>query len=105
MADRVGFGRARLVAAGAALLFVWMSLPAGSQSSSSSAPSFLQPGRCYRFTFPITGAPNWKVLDVLDAAGWIKAEVDAGAASAKRESAWINTAQLITVRESRCSGE
>jgi hypothetical protein len=50
----------------------------------------------------IEGAPAWKVLDVQDG-GWIKAEVDAGSASARREPAWVNTAQLVTVREARCS--
>lgn len=68
----------------------------------SALPTFLRANRCYRFTFPIAGAPNWKVLELLDA-GWIKAEVDAGPRSAVREPAWINTAQIITVREAVCS--
>ena len=104
MTSRTG----RVVAASAALLGIcWIGVPASSQSGSAitaSSPSFLEAGRCYRFTFPITGAPNWRVLEVLSG-GWIKAEVDAGAASAKREPAWINTAQIITVRDARCSGD
>ena len=61
-----------------------------------------QANRCYRIAFPITGAPNWKVLEVHDN-GWMKAEVDSGPASAKRESAWVNSAQIVTARETRCS--
>ena len=84
------------VAAGAAALGL---KPAAAQSQSLP---FLQADRCYRLTFPITGAPNWRVLEVRDD-GWIRAEVDAGPAAAKRESVWVNTAQIITVREARCS--
>jgi hypothetical protein len=35
--------------------------------------------------------------------GWIRAEVDAGSAKAQRQSLWINTAQIVTMREVRCS--
>jgi hypothetical protein len=35
--------------------------------------------------------------------GWMKAEVDSGPASAKRESAWVNSAQIVTARGTRCS--
>jgi hypothetical protein len=73
--------------------------PAASRGSSHPA---LQTDRCYRLTFSIAAAPNWKVLEVLDA-GWVKAEIDAGPPTARREPAWINTAQIITVREARCS--
>jgi hypothetical protein len=72
-------------------------------ASGAATPAFLQPDRCYRFAFAIPGATNWKVLEVLDG-GWIKAEVDAGPAGSTREATWINTAQLVTVREGRCSG-
>ena len=68
----------------------------------SRALPFIQADRCYRFTFPIVGAPNWRVLEVRDD-GWIRAEVDAGPAAAKRESAWVNTAQIITASTARCS--
>jgi hypothetical protein len=84
---------------------IYASAAATTQSpgyGAADAPAFLRANRCYRFTFPIAGAPNWKVLDVLDA-GWIRAEVDAGPASSVREPAWINTAQIITAREARCS--
>ena len=87
------------------LVLLWSGTAVSSQSSAATGvPTFLQPEHCYRFTFPIAGATNWKVLEVNDA-GWIRAEVDAGAASAKREAAWVNTAQIITVRQARCSGE
>ena len=98
-------GAARFAAIAGFLLLLWMSAPVTTQSTAAGAasvPAFLQAGRCYRFTFPITGAPNWKVLEVLDA-GWIKAEVDAGPANARREPAWVNTAQIITVRAAPCS--
>jgi len=71
-------------------------------AASPGTPRFLQPGHCYRFTFSIEGTPEWKVLEVVDA-GWIKAEVDVGPSSARREPAWVNTAQLVTAREMRCS--
>lgn len=69
----------------------------------AGAPAFLQPERCYRLTFSIAGAPQWKVLERLDH-GWIKAEIDAGPATAEREEVWVNAAQIITAREARCSG-
>jgi hypothetical protein len=68
----------------------------------TGVPAFLQPNRCYRLTFSVAGAPNWKVLELGDH-GWITANVDAGPASARRETVWINTAQIITAREARCS--
>ena len=80
-------------------------LSAATQSAAddgSGLPAFLRANGCYRFTFPIAGAPNWKVLSLLDA-GWIKAEVDAGPRSAVREPVWVNTAQIITIREAACS--
>ena len=65
-------------------------------------PGFLKPGQCYRLSFSIEGAPAWKVLEVVDA-GWIRAEVDTGPASAQREAIWINTAHIVTARPTRCS--
>jgi hypothetical protein len=96
--------RGVLVAAVGALVLAW-NIGTATQSNAAGAPgtpSFLQAGRCYRFTFSVEGAPTWKVLEVLDS-GWIKAEVDAGSASARREPAWVNSAQLVSVRETRCS--
>lgn len=69
---------------------------------SMSAPGFLQPGECYRVALSIEGAPNFKVLELLDG-GWIKAEVDAGSAKAQRQPVWVNSAQIVTIREARCS--
>lgn len=68
----------------------------------AAAPPFVQPGLCYRIAFPIDGAPNYKVLELLDG-GWLKAEVDAGPGKAQRQPLWVNTAQIITMREARCS--
>jgi hypothetical protein len=76
--------------------------PSPAIEAAAAQPSFLQPNRCYRLTFSIAGAPNWKVLEVLDA-GWIRAEVDAGPASAHREPMWVNTAQIVTARDATCS--
>ena len=94
-----------LTAIGAAMLLFAASAPATTQpagASQAGVPAFLRANSCYRLTFPITGWPNWKVLEVLDN-GWIKAEIDVGLASALREPAWINTAQIITAREGKCS--
>ncbi len=92
-----------LVAAGS-LLAVWMSVGAASQSrmtpGGAGAP-FLQPDRCYQFIFTVAGAPNWKVLEIQEGI-WIKAEIDAGSASAHREPVWINTSQIVTVRDRPC---
>jgi hypothetical protein len=68
----------------------------------TSVPAFMQANRCYRLTFSIAGSPNWKVLEVVDN-GWVKAEIDAGPASTLREAVWINTAQVITARDAKCS--
>ncbi len=95
-------GAARLAAIAVCLLLLWMSVPVTTQSTAAGAPAYLQAGRCYRFTFSINGAPNWKVLEVLDA-GWIRAEVDSGPANSRRESAWVNTAQIIIARGAPCS--
>jgi len=67
-----------------------------------TALPFLQPDHCYRIAFTIDGAPNYKLLELLDG-GWIKAEVDAGSAKAQRQSFWVNSAQIVTIRETRCS--
>ena len=88
----------------AVLVLIVTSTAVTTQSADGTAdvPAFLRSNSCYRLTFPIAGAPNWKVLEVLDA-GWIRAEVDAGPRSAAREPVWVNTAQIITAREARCS--
>jgi hypothetical protein len=86
-------------------LVMWLAVPVRTQSVGFSKPepaAFLQVNRCYRFTFTIVGTPSWKVLEVLEG-GWVRAEADAGPASAQREAAWINTAQIVTIRESTCS--
>jgi hypothetical protein len=97
--------RSALTAVSAALILIGMSIGASTRSTAAAAPgaaAFLQSGHCYRFVFSVEGTPEWKVLDVLEN-GWIKAEVDTGSASARRESAWVNTAQLVIARETRCS--
>lgn len=71
------------------------------RNPAAGAPPFLEVNQCYRFTFPIAGAPQWKVIEIGEG-GWVRAEVDAGSASAARDAAWVNTAQLITVRPARC---
>jgi hypothetical protein len=89
----------------ASLVLIAASMHGATQVTSQGAggvSAVLQPERCYPFKFSITAAPNYKVLERLDD-GWIKAEVDAGPSSARREPLWINTAQIITVREARCS--
>jgi len=75
---------------------------AGDGQRSAAVPGFLQPGHCYRIAFSIDGLPNYKVLELLDG-GWFKAEVDAGSAKAERQPLWINTAQIVSMREARCS--
>ena len=94
-----------LAAIAGALVFFATSIPVTTQSSGAGqagVPALLRADRCYRLTFSIAGSPNWKVLEVLDN-GWMRAEVDAGPASALREPAWINTTQIITAREAKCS--
>jgi hypothetical protein len=94
-----------LAATAGALILGWMNIAVATQSPAAArpgAPGFLQAGHCYRFTFSIEGTPEWKVLEVLDD-GWIRAEVDVGPSSAQRQPAWVNTAQLVTAREMRCS--
>ena len=89
-----------LIAAGAATDS--FTAPVAHLRGAAQAPDFLQPGHCYRMAFPIDGAPNYKVLEILEN-GWVRGEVDAGPARAQRPSMWINTAQIITARETRCS--
>jgi hypothetical protein len=104
------FGRGRMAAVVAAVLVTgvvaaWSTVWAGTQppaAGRAGSAGFLREGRCYRLTFAIAGTPDWKVLEVLDG-GWILAEPDAGSSSARRESAWINTAQVVTVREKTCA--
>ena len=94
----LALGSAGLIAAGSLVASGGI---AAAQSERGTA-AFLQADHCYRIAFPIEGAPQYKVLDRLDG-GWVRAEVDAGPASANRPSMWINTAQIITARETRCS--
>lgn len=70
-------------------------------TNDAASPSFLRVGQCYRLTFPIAGAPTWKVLNLVGG-GWVRAEVDAGSPSG-REPVWVNTTQVVTAREARCS--
>jgi hypothetical protein len=65
-------------------------------------PSFIQKGRCYRIAFTIDSAPGYKILEI-GAGGWLRAEVDAGSGQAQRQSFWVNPAQIVTIREQRCS--
>jgi hypothetical protein len=76
-----------------------------SPAAPAGLPGFLEPNRCYRFTFAIQGAPAYRVLELLDG-GWIKATVDAGAGppAPPPQPLWINSAQIVSVREARCSG-
>jgi hypothetical protein len=100
-----GLHKAGAAAMCGALILIGAGVVVSTQSPASAGPGaarFLQPAHCYRFVFSVEGAPAWKVLEVLDG-GWIKAEVDTGPASAQREAAWVNTAQVVTVRETRCS--
>jgi hypothetical protein len=88
-----------------AILATWLTVPASTQSvgaTGASPVSFLRVNQCYRFTFTIAGVPTWKVLERLEG-GWVRAEADAGPATAQRESAWINTAQIVTIRDAKCS--
>lgn len=67
-----------------------------------SVPAFIEPGRCYRIAFPIDGPVHYKVLERLDH-GWIRAEIDAGSGKSQRPPLWINTAQILTMRDVRCA--
>ena len=104
MKQGITWMRAGFVVAFAVLAVLATYIPGGTQPSvaaASGVPAFLRPNSCYRFTFAIAGAPNWKVVEVLDH-GWVRGEVEAGSASAIREPVWINTAQILTVREAKC---
>lgn len=80
-----------------------MRMPAAAQQQRPAGmPEFLRVGQCYRIAFTIDSAPAYKVLELLDG-GWVKAEVDAGSAQAQRPSFWVNTSQIVTIREWRCS--
>ena len=94
---------ATIVCAGGVAAIAVARLVTGSTGSAQPRPlPFLQPHSCYRLTFPIVGAPNWRILEVRED-GWIRAEVDAGPAAAQRERIWVNSAQIVTVRDARCS--
>lgn len=98
---RLGF---LMVIAGAVVLLLTspVATTQPTERTQTTVPAFMRADRCYRLTFPIAGLPNWKVLEVLDN-GWIKAKIDAEPASALREPTWINTAQIITARDAKCS--
>ena len=85
-----------------ALGAVAVSLNTRDVAAQSTSLGFLSAGNCYRVAFPIESPPNYKVLEVLDG-GWIRAEVDAGSAKAQRPSMWINTSQIISMRQVPCS--
>jgi hypothetical protein len=70
--------------------------------ATAQGTGFIAPNTCYRIAFPIESPPNYKVLEVLDS-GWIRAEVDAGPAGARRSPMWINTAQIISMARVSCS--
>jgi hypothetical protein len=94
-----------LIVAAATGLFAAAGASHGETSpvQSSGIPAFIQPNRCYRFTFEISNAaPNWKILELAEH-GWLKTQIDAGPASAQRETVWVNTAQILTARDTRCS--
>ena len=86
------------LAAGIIMFSLWS---VGAASPPQHA-GLLQAGQCYRIAFTIDGAPNYKVLEVLEG-GWLKAEVEAGTARAQRQPLWINTAQIVTFRPVECS--
>lgn len=98
--------RTTLLTLGAAALVAGLVaiLEPGSTAAAQTpaVPAFIEPGRCYRIAFPIDGALHYKVLERLDH-GWIAAEVDAGSGKSQRAPLWINTAQIITMRDVRCS--
>ena len=101
--SRPGLGFLMVVAAAMVLLPTSpAATPQPTEGTQTTVPAFIRADRCYRLTFPIAGSPNWKVLEVLDN-GWIKAEVHAGPASERREPTWINTAQIITALDAKCS--
>ena len=88
-------GSVAVAAAGASLL-------TPDVAAQGSGLGFLATGSCYRVAFPIDSPPNYKVLEVLEG-GWIRAEVDAGTSKAERPAIWINTAQIISMRQVPCS--
>lgn len=75
--------------------------PGAAQPAPGTIPDFLRVGQCYRIAFTIDSAPSYKVLEVRDD-GWLKAEVDAGSAKAKRQWFWVNVSQIVTVRDMPC---
>ena len=100
--NRVGPAGLGVIVAGALAVGSAVSLSGSGSRAPQAPPAFLEPGHCYRIAFTIQGAPNYKVLERLDN-GWLRGEVDAGPASAQRLSIWINTAQIVTARETTCS--
>jgi hypothetical protein len=92
----------RLVAVTGILALGAFALNSNAGTADAQGTGFIAPNRCYRIAFPIESPPNYKVLEVLDDR-WIRAEVDAGSASAQRSSMWINTAQIISMAQVSCS--
>ena len=102
--NRVQNWGAVALASAAIVVSLAASLPAEPRrQAGAGAASFLREGSCYRIAFTIESASSYKVLEILDG-GWIRAELDSGSsAAARRQSFWANTAQMVTVRELRCS--
>ena len=92
----------RLIVALSAVLVAGAWALTHTRDVSAQGIGFIAPNSCYRIAFPIESPPNYKVLEVRES-GWIRAEVDAGPASAQRASMWVNTAQIISMREVACS--
>ena len=103
-ATQAGLGATIAALAGVLVVGLAAISPAATAPQSPAGPAhgILQPGHCYRIAFPIEGPPNYKILELVDAA-WIKAEVDAGSAKSERRPIWINTGQIVTLTEARCS--
>jgi hypothetical protein len=92
----------RIVALAGILALGGFALTSNARGVSAQGTGFIAPNSCYRIAFPIESPPNYKVLEVLES-GWIRAEVDAGSPRAERASMWINTAQIISMRQVPCS--
>jgi hypothetical protein len=92
----------RLVVLTGILALGAFALSSDARNVKAQGAGFITPNTCYRIAFPIESPPNYKVLEVLDS-GWIRAEVDAGPAGARRSSMWINTAQIISMHQVACS--
>ena len=92
----------RLVALTGILALGGFALASNTRGVAAQSTGFIAPNSCYRIAFPIESPPTYKVLEVLDG-GWIRAEVEAGSPRAERASMWVNTAQIISMRQVPCS--